>query len=142
MTIDEELQQLETLKHVGRALADFVRSLPPSVKPNYCEGEFKRQGKKWVHDPNFVTFTLHYIRTENITLSLRGNPSQFQQSDVLPLQPGRGAKTSKGGYSECRISGARQLGAAAVYIERAYEIYRKGRGCKHRIVSPTGNGTQ
>jgi hypothetical protein len=144
MTIDDELKELPTLEIVGRALAQFVRSLhpkdkslgpvtqiygdgrPPFTEERYPKGDFILRGKKWVYDPNFVTFTLHYTRTENITLSLRGHPSEFQQQEVLPLLPGRGAVGGVGGYTECRITAPRQLAAAAACIERAYEIWHRG----------------
>src|SRR5438128_324477 len=104
MTIDEEMKQLPTLEIVGLALAQFARSLhpkdkslgplthiyrdgrPPFTEQGYPKGEFILHGNKWVYDPNFVTFTLHYTRKKNITLSLRGHPSKFKQQDILPLR--------------------------------------------------------
>jgi hypothetical protein len=121
VNIDEELKHLPTLESVGRALAQFARSLHPS-------GDFKLRGRKWVYaPPKFVTFSLVYKRKKNISLSLRGNPTEFEEKDVLPLRPGRGANNSRGGCSECQITDAKQLSAAASYIERAHIISRRGR---------------
>ena len=115
-TIESEIDQLRGITNIGRALVDFARSLRP--------GEFHLEGKRWVFRPdNFVTMSIHCTRANNLSLSLRGAPSEYDQSDKLKLNSGMGHV-----YAECKIERRDQLAAAASYIERAHEIYRRGRG--------------
>ncbi len=132
-TTKEELHELDSrlstelnsrlwLKAVGRALCLFTTSLPP---PQDGCG-FKRKGMQWVYDPNFVGVTIHSTREWNITLSLRGTPDEFAEDPNLPL------KTQRPGYSRCKVQSARQLAAAANYIERAFVIWHRGRDRLHK----------
>ena len=115
MYLGEEISELEVISHAGHALVEYAAKLP-----DYFEG-FTNKGGRWVGDPNYVTFQVHYKRTQKIRISLRGNPSEFQQHDELPLKGGMA------GYSECVFDSNEQLFAAASYIRRAWQIYAKGR---------------
>ena len=115
--LSTELNSLSWLKDVGRALCRFTTSLHPPKDG----GGFKRKGMQWVYDPNFVGMTIHSTREWNITLSLRGTPDEFLEDLNLPL------KTQRPGYSRCKVQSARQLAAAANYIERAFVIWHRGR---------------
>jgi hypothetical protein len=64
----------------------------------------------------------------NIVVSLRGNPDEFIQFPELPLREGRG----EGSYSECTLKNPNQLPAIAMYIQKAYAIYKEGRGRKKK----------
>jgi hypothetical protein len=59
---------------------------------------------------------------KNITLSLRGSPSEFDRYEILPLSIGMGRV-----YSRCKIEKPNQLDAASYYIRRALELYKRGR---------------
>ena len=96
------------------ALVQFAESLFPKCR-------FIKKTNRWVADPNFVTFDIHWKRAKNVALSLRGDPTEFDQAAVLPLKRGMG------GYSECTVTNPAQLAAAASYISRAAEIYSRGR---------------
>jgi len=115
MSLEDEISKLDGIRHVGLALLDFSRSI--------LKGNFELEGNYWVYRPdNFVTFDVHWKRANNITLSLRGAPSEFEALDCLPLKTGMG-----GVYSRCKIERADQLDAAASYIRRALELYQRGR---------------
>jgi len=87
----------------------------------FPECHFSMKSNRWVAEPNLVTFDVHWKRAKNIALSLRGNPEEFQHSELLAIKPGMG------GYSECTITHVGQLAAAASYVSRAAEIRRRGR---------------
>jgi hypothetical protein len=105
--------------HCGFALLQYAVSLP--------EGKvsFENKNGRWVFDPNYVTLQIHYKRTNNIRISLRGNPEEFQIQEELPLKAGMG------GYSECSFEHPTQMYAATSYIRRAWQIYNKGRNRTH-----------
>lgn len=117
MTIRDDITLLPSLKNVGLALVDLVEQISPGI-------EFSRKGRRWVPTQNFVTFTIQAARARTIALSLRGHPREFhaELQEILRLKPGRG----HGAYSDCTIRNAGQLHAAAMYIVRANELYRKG----------------
>ena len=113
--LEQEISQLNELKHVGLALVQFATSLVEGTS-------FQEHEHRWVARPNnFVTFEVHWQRARNIALSLRGNPNEFAALPELPLKAGMG------GYSECRITDPKQLHAASSYIARAAELSRRGR---------------
>ncbi|WP_274061511.1 hypothetical protein [Vibrio parahaemolyticus] len=113
--IQNEMKKLGTLAVVGTALASYAESIADG-------GKFELSGNRWVVRPdNFVTFEIHYQRTLNIAVSLRGNPCEFAEFLELPLKKGMG------GYSECSITKPCQLAAAAFYVRRAHELYQRGR---------------
>ena len=68
-----------------------------------------------------MAFEVHQ-RARNITISLRGAPTEFQSFKELELSSGMGHV-----YSECKITRPAQLEAATSYIARAAETFRKGR---------------
>jgi hypothetical protein len=117
MTLEEELSQLPELKSIGIALVDFSEALIGGTK-------FELEGRRWVARPeNFVTFEIHWQRTQNITLSLRGRPEEFLSHAEFPaLQLTEGMA----GYSGCKIESASQLAAAAYYIAKAAALYQAG----------------
>ena len=112
MTIFDELRRLPELEAVGQALVQFTRSLHP--------GDFVAEGKRWVYEPNFVTFTIQWQRAHSIAVTVRGYAFEFPDSPVLKLEKDRG------GYSIFRIESPRQLAAAPVFIERAHELALRG----------------
>lgn len=117
MNIETEMEKLpRALKHLAFAFTDFAASFDP-------KGSFSYETNQWVFRPkNFITFQFHYQRAKNITISLRGKYEEFLNRDnILVLEAARG------GYSRCSVFKAAQLSAAAYYIERAFEIYQKGR---------------
>jgi hypothetical protein len=114
VSLTDDLHRLGALAHTALALLQFAESL----HPNHA---VELKGERWVFNPNFVTLTPHWKRVTNIAFSLRGNPDEFPQDPVLPLKAGMA------GYSECTVTEPRQLAAAAAYIQRAYELYQRGR---------------
>jgi len=82
---------------------------------------FSKKGQRYVAEPNFVTFELHHQRARNLTISLRGNPSEFLAFPEMK------AKKSQNGYSEIKVTDVGQLRAAANCIARAREVFDKGR---------------
>lgn len=112
--LENEIEKIEELKHVGIALVQYAKSIISGI-------EFEQSGTRWVARPhNFVTFEPHWKRAKNIAVSLRGNPSEFIEHNELPLKAGMA------GYSECKIISASQLAAASSYISRAAELYQRG----------------
>lgn len=112
--LEDEIANLTELKHVGLALVEFASSLVDGTK-------FEAHERRWVARPhNFVTFEIHWQRTKNIAISLRGNPSEFLPFPELPLKAGMA------GYSECKVTSTRQLAAASSYMATAAELYAKG----------------
>jgi hypothetical protein len=84
-------------------------------------GDSRLQASRFsrVHDPNFVAFRITHKTKQQITLSLRGKPSDFESFPELPLKKGRGES-----YSRCTVTNARQLAAAARYIEGAHKNWK------------------
>lgn len=119
-----ELRQLGELEPLGIALARFVRALDP-------KGTFRREGKQWVNRPdNFVTFSIHYKRTKNFVLSLRGHTAQYKEpaekaglTDAWLNDLEHGMRE----YSKYRITSAAQLLAAAFFIRVAFDYPSRGR---------------
>jgi len=114
----EELGKMSKLGSVGAALGKFVESL--------TEGEFKLASREWVYRPrNFITFRVQWKRrkSEKIVLSLWGGRALHSvESSHLKLWHGR-----FGTYRQCEITSPRQLAAAALYTEKAFELYRDSR---------------
>lgn len=114
--LEQEIAHLPDLKDVGFALVQFAKSQFPGIsfEPN-------SQGRYVATPDNFVTFSVHWQRTKNITVTLRGNPDEFLSFEELKI------KADMGGYSSFKVTDASQLAAAAFCIRRAAEIYRAGR---------------
>jgi hypothetical protein len=113
--LKDDIATIPELKNIGLALIEFAESLFPDT-------QFEAEGKRWVARPNnFVTFEVHWQRVRNITMSLRGNPEEFIESDKLPLNAGMA------GYSECKVTSPKQLDVASSYVARAGELYKRGR---------------
>lgn len=115
----EDLGNMSKLGSVGTALAQFVESL--------TEGKFELKDRVWVYYPsNFVAFRVQRKRRgseEKIVLSLWGGRALHSvESPHLRLTAGRFAT-----YRSCDITSARKLAAAALYIEKAFELYRDSR---------------
>ncbi len=110
-----EAKLLPELADVIGALAAFGKALDPGAK-------YWKQGERHVLHPNkFVTFTVRYRRSRHLTITLRGNLSEFEAAQELTLKEGRA-----GAYSECKLSSSKQLAAAATYIQRAYQLCKRG----------------
>lgn len=116
MELREEISKIPHLRNAGLAFVDYIEALFPGIT-------FERKGRRWVPSENFVTFTIQYAQSQNIAISLRGNPSEFAEFEELKLKEGMG----HGAYSECITDSPKQLPAVALCIKRAYEIYNKGR---------------
>ena len=85
MTIEQEIQQLRSISSIGLALVAFTRAIHP-------KGDFTLESRSWIYRPdNFVTLEVHFQRANNITLSLRGITTEFEEYPVLPLTSGHGA---------------------------------------------------
>lgn len=106
MTIEEEIDQLGELRHVGMALLQFSRSL--------FKGDFKKKSEAWIYSPNFVAFEIRFRRTQKFYIQVRRVSVPPEVSKVLPRYHGRLT------YSRAEIKTARQLGAACAHIEASY----------------------
>ncbi len=114
MSIFDEIGKLSALRETGTALAQYTATL--------TQGEFQRRGQEWVYYPaNFVVFRVQWKHSQDIVLTLRGTPREFDVLEELPLRRARAT------YSRCTVSSPRHLQAAATYISRAYELWRRGR---------------
>ena len=118
-TIFEEIAHVPALAHSGCALVEFARDLGRvTLHP---------EGRRWVARPhNFVTFTVQASRNQDIVVTLRGEPPEFEIQPDLRLRPDRK------GYSRFNFSEPKQLHAAATYIKRAFELYERGPGRPHK----------
>jgi hypothetical protein len=114
--IEDEIAELGDLKDVGLALIQYARSIFPGTTLSSTA-----QGKYVARPRNFVTFKVHSKRAKNITVTLRGNPTEFLQLKELPL------KADMAGYSSFKLTEVGQLAAAATYIRRAAELHAAGR---------------
>jgi hypothetical protein len=114
--LEQEMSHLPELKEVGLALAQFAKAQFPGLS-----FEANSQGRYVAAPDNFVTFSVHWQRAKNITVTLRGNPDEFLGFDELTLKP------DMAGYSSFKVTEVNQLAAAAFCIRRAAEIYRAGR---------------
>ena len=84
MTLEQEIRKLSGIDTIGHALMDFVVAIHPG-------GSFVQEERSWVYRPdNFVVFYVHFQRANNITLSLRGAPHEFDQHSCLALDYGMG----------------------------------------------------
>ena len=115
MELDQEMQMLDLINHCGFALFQYALSLPNCAS-------FTNTNGRWVCSPNYVTLQVHHKRANNIRISLRGNPEEYEHYQELPLKPGMA------GYSECSFESPAQMFAAISYIRRAWQIFNKGRG--------------
>lgn len=115
MDIREEINKIHSLRNAGLAFVDYVEALSPGIL-------FKLKGRRWVPSENFVAFTIQHARSQNIAISLRGNPGEFAPFKELKLKKGMG----RGSYTECIFDSPIQLPAVALCIQRAFEIYNKG----------------
>lgn len=116
MRIFNEVQQLEELTVIGKALVKYALSLEPGLV-------FARQDGWWLppFEKNFVGFRFQWTDTLSITLSLYGSPEeQFQQDDLL-------VRKSRFNYSKCRLTEENQLMAATVCVWRAHQLFHRER---------------
>lgn len=116
MSIFNEVQQLEELTVIGKALIKYAISIEPGLV-------FERQGGWWLPtiEKNFVGFQFQWTDMLSITLSLYGSPEeQFKQKDLI-------IKKGKFNYSKCRVTDENQLMAASVCIWRANQLFHRER---------------
>jgi hypothetical protein len=116
MSIFNEVQQLEELAVIGKALIKYAVSIEPGLV-------FERQGGWWLPsiEKNFVGFQFQWTDMLSITLSLYGSPvEQFKQDELL-------IKKGKFNYSKCRITDQNQLMPASVCIWRAHKLFHQER---------------
>jgi len=116
MSIFNEVQQLEELTVIGKALVKYAISLEPGL-------HFERQDGWWIPviDKNFVGFQFQWSDTLSIALSLYGSPDEQFKQEELMLRKG------KFNYSKCRVTDANQLMAATVSIWRAHRLFHRER---------------
>ena len=114
--LEHETSHLPELKDIGLALVQFAKAQFPGLS-----FEANSQGRYVATPDNFVTFSIHWQRAKNITVTLRGNPDEFLAFEELIL------KADMAGYSSFKVTEVSQLAAAAFCIRRAAEIYRAGR---------------
>ena len=116
MSIFNEVQQLEELTVIGKALVKYAISIEPGLV-------FERQDNWWIPpvERNFVGFQFQWSDTLSIRLSLYGSPDeQFQQDDLV-------VRKSRFNYSKCRLTDENQLMAATVCIWRAHQLFHRER---------------
>jgi hypothetical protein len=116
MKIFNEVQQLEELTVIGKALVKYAASVEPGLV-------FERQDGWWTPpiERNFVGFRFQWSDTLSITLNLYGSPEeQFRQDDLV-------VRKSRFNYSKCRITDESQLMAATVCIWRAHQLFHRER---------------
>ena len=115
MSYFNEVSQIPKLKHCASALGEFAEALAGAA--------LRKQGRRWIPGRhNFVTFQVQAARNKDVVITLRGAPREFEVEEILPLKAER-----SGRYSRCNFNSPSQLKAAAKYIDRAYELYRRGR---------------
>jgi len=116
MRIYNEVQQLEELTVIGKALVKYAISIEPGLV-------FDRQDGWWLPpiERNFVGFRFQWSDMLSITLSLYGSPEeQFRQDDLV-------VRKSRFNYSKCRLTDENQLMAATVCIWRAHQLFHRER---------------
>lgn len=96
------------------AAITFIHALEP--------GTFTKKSHRYVYDPNFLTLSFHTVRGHHVAVTLRGEVSEFEYYDHLPLKRARGDS-----YSECIYDSILQLDALLLYIRRAHSLWREGR---------------
>ncbi len=116
MSIFNEVQQLEELAVIGKALIKYAISIEPGLV-------FERQDGWWLPsiEKNFIGFRFHWTDMVSITLSLYGSPGeQFKQDDLI-------IKQGKFNYSKTLLTDESQLMAATVCTWRAHQLFHKER---------------
>ena len=116
MRIFNEVQQLEELTVIGKALVKFAISLEPGLV-------FERQDGWWLPpiEKNFIGFQFHWTESLSISMNLYGSPEeQFQQEDLTP-------KSGRFNFSRCQLTDESQLMAATVCIWRAHQLFHRER---------------
>lgn len=115
MSILNEVQQLEHLTVIGKALIKYAMSIEPGIV-------FERKSEWWrpPGDQDFVGFQFQWSNALSITISLYGTPQEQFKQDDLVINKGRFNN------SECRVTDENQLMAASVCIWRAHQLFHRG----------------
>jgi len=115
MNIDSEFSKLPShMAHLAFSLLAYARHVSQS-QPQW-------ENEQWVFRPqNFVTFRVHYKNTTNITLYLRGEESEFANTNPKTV------RTSVPGYSKIIINSFSQAPEAFLAVDRAFQLYSRGR---------------
>ena len=116
MSIFNEVQQLEELTVIGKALIKYAISIEPGLV-------FERHDGWWMPpmEKNFIGFQFQWTDMVSITLSLYGSPAeQFKQNDLT-------IRKGKFNYSKCRLTDEHQLMAATVCTWRAHQLFHTER---------------
>ncbi len=115
MSIFNEVQQMEHLTVIGKALINYAISIEPGLV-------FERNSVGWVpnDERNFVGFRFQWTDSLCITLSLFGLPDEHFVQEDLDIKKGKCAN------SLCRITDNGQLMAASVSIWRAHQLFLQG----------------
>lgn len=115
MSLTEELKQVPSLLHPAQALVAFAEAIGSVT--------FHAEGERWVARPhNFVTFKVQAARKQDLVVTLRGNPFEFETQEEIKL------KADRPGHSRFNFGHPRELQAAATYIKRAHQLYQRGAG--------------
>jgi len=112
--LQDEIKLIPLLEKPASELIKLARSL-------FSTTSVAKEGKRWVFNPNFVTFHVQHARAKSIAVTLRGNPQEFPRRPELEL------KADRPGYSIFRLESPDQQAAASEYIKRAAELYKQGR---------------
>ena len=114
MNIEDEIERLTDLKHLGMALLQFSRSLRP--------GTFKKKRAAWIYSPNFVGFEIRYARVQRLNILVRPVP---MPPDIQTMLAGLDLHCGPYSYGRAEISNARQLSAACIYIEASWRDWHR-----------------
>lgn len=115
MSIFDEVQQMEHLTVIGKALIKYSMSIEPGLV-------FERNSVGWVpnDERNFVGFRFQWTDSLSITISLFGSPEEHFVQDDIEIKKG------KCHNSLARITENKQLMAASVSIWRAHQLFVRG----------------
>ena len=80
-SIETEAKRLKNIGESAFFLAQYARALTP-------KSDYDFDGRRFVLRPdNFVTFSVHSSRANNLTVSLRGNTTEFEKLPELLIKP-------------------------------------------------------
>jgi hypothetical protein len=98
------------------ALIEYALAKSPGATIVY------KYDRRWLFEPNFLEIKIQ-PRKGNVVLSLRGRPSEYAACGLeLKLLTGRA-----GAYTRVELDASDQLRDACVCVDRAIELYGRGR---------------
>ncbi len=88
----------------------------------FCTGGWsKNSNGRYVSDPNFVTIKPQIARANNLAVTIRGNPHEFEKGEMIVV------KGDQAGYSRFILDNPKQLADCLMHIDRARTLYDRGR---------------